>query len=254
MSTLSLIEIRNAAQRITDVVIGPAERFTVEDVDRMINESLEQYWLLLTDSGDPQRVTRATLTTSASTTVTNGWPANEAVTLPTDFMALLSAKIQTAVGSERKLEVFGEADTTTNWDYFSPGVGEPSQVRIGSDSAGGKVLRLKPSANGEHTIVITYIPLPALLQGDDETFTFVPGTADWVISDVALKILEQDDNIGALAQAQQGRKNNAELALRQYASLTLPSQLEQYLITSRKIKPSERKVHLRSILSKLNLN
>jgi hypothetical protein len=218
MSTLSLIEIRNAAQRITDVVIGPAERFTVEDVDRMINESIEQYWLLLTDSGDPQRVTRATLTTSASTTLTNGWPANEAVTLPTDFMALLSAKIQTAVGSERKLEVFGEADTTTDWDYFSPGVGEPSQVRIGRDSAGGKVLRLKPAANGEHTIIITYIPLPALLQGDDETFTFFPGTADWVICDVALKILEQDDNIGALAQAQQGRKNNAELAMRQNAS------------------------------------
>lgn len=218
MSTLSLLELRTAAQQITDVVIGPSERFTVESVDRMINESLEQYWLLLTDAGDPQRQTRATLTTSASTTETNGWPANEAVALPADFMALLSAKIQTSTECERRLEVFGESDVETEWDFFTPHAGEPKRVRIGVDSAGGKLLRLKPAANGVYTIIITYIPLPTLLQGDDETFVFVPGTSDWVISDVALKILEVDDNVGGLAQALMARKNRAEESLRQHAS------------------------------------
>lgn len=218
MSTLTLIELRTAAQQITDVVIGPSERFPVESVDRMVNESIEQYWLLLTDSGDPQRQTRATLTTSASTTETNGWPANEAVALPADFMALLSAKIQTTTGTERRLEVFGESDTSTDWDYFTPGASEPTQVRIGVDSAGGRVLRLKPASSGEFSIVITYVPLPTQLQGDGDSFVFVPGTSDWVISDVALKILEQDDNVGALAQALMARKSRAEQALRQYAS------------------------------------
>lgn len=220
MSTQTLFTIRSTVASITDVEIGAQERFTVESVNLMIQETVEQYWMLVNDSGDPQRLRQTTLTTSSSTTSSNGWPANQYVSLPSDFMSLKSAAITRTNGVDDQLEVFAGSDADSEY-WFPPYIrdsGTPRMCKVASDSNDAPILRLKPAADAAYTVKITYIPGPPTLDDDADTVQFVPGTSDWVIADVALKILETNDDIGPQAQALQARKNKAEQVLRQHAS------------------------------------
>jgi hypothetical protein len=219
-STFTVAQLRNLVAQITDIDIGPSERFTDESVTLMLQESYAQYWALLTDNGNPQRVTRASLTTTSDTTETLGWPENEYVTLPTDFFALLSARIELSGGTFAVMGQFSEIEGDADYD-MRPVVfenkGVPKRVRVAESTDGAKILRISPPADGEYTIVVTYVPDPPALDTDDDELTFLPGTLDWVVCDVCLRMLEQDADVGSQANALMTRKNNAEAIMRRVA-------------------------------------
>jgi hypothetical protein len=218
MPTYTLLTLRNLAEHASGEVIAPDKRQTPTLVNALLNESLAQYYLQLTDCGHPHATTRAELTTSSSTTVTTGWPANTFVALPTDFMALLAIRIQTTAGAWRTMQPYSESsDDHDGWFWAGQETAMPTEYRIGSNTSGAPILRLRMPADAAYTIEIVYVPTPAELT-ESGTAVLLPGTADWVVCDVALKMLE---SIGVpeanQAQALMARKQAADVALRTYA-------------------------------------
>lgn len=195
MTAVALSAIRSRAALRANETVGTSTRNTTSAVNDMINESLQAYYLMLTDAGHPQRVTRTTATTSASTALSNGWPANEYVALPSDFLALLSIATVLDSGEELPMEPFSESEysefigsiQTTGY------TGPPIKYRIAENTNGLKIARLWPRADAVYTIKIVYIPTPAALSADGDTFNFFMGGAEWVVCDVALKILANNN-------------------------------------------------------------
>lgn len=219
MADYTLADLQELAAHASGVVVGPSKRHKPNIVQRMLNESIAQYYMRLTDGGHPHATTRATLTTSASTDELLGWPANSYVGLPSDFMALLAIRIQTGFGGWVKLVPFGEGDEDdTSWLFASDDTGTPERFRLGTASDGTDIVRLKPSAASSYTIEVVYVPRPAEI-AEDETAKLIDGTADWVVCDTALKMLESD-GVPEPTQAQLliARKNKADDILIAYAS------------------------------------
>lgn len=178
--------------RRTGVTIGANTRATSDDVDRWLNQAIGKYHLELTRTGD-QAIKRTTLTTSASTTETNGWPANEFVAFPSDFFALVGLTIY---DGDRRLTMneFSEAqrdEFEQDWaSYWSPGL--PVEYRLAVDTADSKGARLLPPSDGAYTIELLYIPTGTALAHEEATHTFITGTEDVVVCDAAMMLLQGD--------------------------------------------------------------
>lgn len=206
---------------MADVVTGGASRHATDTLNSWINTSLEAYHAVLTDEGPPQRATRTTLTTSASTTVADGYPANERVVLPTDFAELLEVYVEHG-STRRPIRPFGGIDvalgTEDYWPTESVQPSIPERYEVTRSSAGAAVLRLLPPCDGVYTIGIHYVPTFTALTADSSTYPFLDGTSDAVVCDVALKILERD---GAQEAAQyraiRDRRDAALMVLRRKA-------------------------------------
>lgn len=221
MAAISLEDLRTLAASMADVVTGGTSRHATATLDSWVNTSLEAYHAVLTDEGPPQRATRTTLTTSASTTVADGYPTNERVVLPADFSELLEVYIEHGT-TRRPIRPFGGIDAALGEeDYWTteglrPGL--PERYAIARDADGATVLRLLPPCDGVYTIGIHYVPTFTALTVDSETYPFLDGTSDAVVCDVALKILERD---GAQEAAQyraiRDRRDAALMVLRRKA-------------------------------------
>lgn len=215
MATLTLQDIRAlAAHAAGGLVISDGKRHTPTVVNALINAELEKYHLALTDRGHPQRITRTTVTTSATTTVTLGWPLNEYVTLPADFLALRSMHL--IEGEERMLmSPFTEPDRDT-WEGPSPA--RPELFQLAETTTGTKIARIWPAADAAYTLEVTYIPTATTLDEDGDEFTFFPGTQDLVVCSVAMQMLEADGvQEQAQYQALAGRAARAGQILTEFA-------------------------------------
>lgn len=214
MTTLTRTEIRTRVAARAAVTIGSSARHTETVVNQYINEALEEYHLALTECGHPQEVTRATATTSGSTALSNGWPTNSFVALPADFMTLLGAFRVEDDESTCTLVPFAEREAE---DVASSG--RPYKFRVAKNTAGTKILRLLPAADAAYTIIVTYNPTPTSLGSDGSSIAFFPGTAEFVVSDAALRILE-DDGVqeGSQYQAVMARREQARERLYKFAS------------------------------------
>lgn len=213
MATRTLEELRERALIRADVVASAAGKHDPDVVDQYVNEALEEYHLELTECGHPQKFRRTTLSTTASSAVTNGIPAHGYVTLPSDFMQLLGIWIVEDDGSHTPLDAF------TEHDYMNAGdTGKPLRFRLAEDDDGLKVVRILPNADAVYTIAVTYVPNPEQLEHDSASFTFFPGTAELVICDAALRLLE-DDGVqeGSHYQAVQARREQARQRLYKHA-------------------------------------
>jgi hypothetical protein len=206
MAGVTLSDLRARVAQRAALVVSPNSRHTPTSVDREINESLERYYQILTDSGHPERTTRTTLTTSASETVTLGWPANEYVQLPADFKHLLSAHIRY---NDQLFPMREFAEVEREQDgYWIAEPNVPRQFRIANATSGRKILRLVPAAVGVYTIEVVYAAVPTALSSDSDTFDFLTGTADWVVCDVALTLLESEDETSSGTYDRIARRRN----------------------------------------------
>lgn len=220
-TSITLANMRTLVASLSGITIGSEERFTASIVNTMIRESFAQYWLALAEFGHPQRITRTTLTTSSVTTASNGWPTNQRVALPSDFLSLLSAQIEDTSGAHIRLTQFSGIDVSNNeFPFDAVAAGTPRQVRVAEGTDGAKVLRLKPPADGTYTITITYVQSPPALGDADDAveMDFFPGTMDMVSMDVCLKMHEMDAEFGQQSQAWTARRDRAEAVLRRYAA------------------------------------
>lgn len=203
MASLKLSELRErVTNRVAMISFGPAKRHKPEVLDAWINEALQQYELLLTESGHPQRIARTTLTTSAITTQdANGWPANEFVELPDDFFEL--HRLSFVDGDTRRtLDQYAETETQdlfgADW-WQSDGqliTGQPLKYRLGryrdEDGVTHAIARLLPATNAAYTLELVYQPVPPELAADDDAYDFFPGTSDFVVCAAAMSVHEYD--------------------------------------------------------------
>lgn len=226
MAVLKLSELRARAVYRVQADVGPDERHTSDMLDAMINDALEEYHLIRTGTtgGHPESVTRGTATTSASTTVTLGWPLNEYITLPSDFLSLLSMRIQPDVGRWVGMEPFSERqrnDYEDTYYYYdeTTTTGLPRYYRLANDTSGNDIARLYPPADAAYTIEFTYVPTPTLLVADDDPYNFYPGTQDYVVCGAAIRILESDGiQEGPQYNALVRRKDECEQTLKKYVA------------------------------------
>jgi hypothetical protein len=194
MKSRKLWQLTAQVARFLDEPIteSPSARHTVSNAHASINAAIERYALLMADAGAGAEA-RATLTTSASSTVTAGFAANEQVALPADLMVLLSASI--LVGSEwRDLFPFEEAERHDFATSYGSGVGLPMYYRQGTDNTGALVLRLMPAADQAYSVRVTYLVSPTELVNDDDTYSFLEGTSEWVELEAAIDMLGEDGN------------------------------------------------------------
>ncbi len=186
MQTLTLEQLRQRVIDATQLDVSGESRHTPTKVDALINEALYAYHSCLVDANPAYREKRATLTTSSSTTDDDGWPANEAVSLPADFQALKSVVLVT--GDIREyLNQAGEAE-----QHLLATTGEPRAYRLSQDNDEAWVLRVFPPSDAAHTLVITYTSKPAELTHAGAEASLYEGTADYVVCDVVMRLLEDD--------------------------------------------------------------
>lgn len=217
MPDITLADLRIRAAKFADVVVSATGRHKTDWLDARINEALGSYQSCLVDAGHPQRETRTTATTSSSTTSSNGWPANEYVALPTDFLILRSAKVLQN-SREWQLSPAPEIQSEISTQRYQTGF--PEFYRISRDSNNAQILRLMPPADAAYTIVIVYTPMLTELADEADTYEFYPGTSDYVTCDAALALLEADGvQEGNQYQALQQRKAEAMQRIKEYAHM-----------------------------------
>ncbi len=220
MSSYTLEQLRSLVEQRTGVSIGTNTRASSATVDIWLNQAIGKYELELNRGQPSQSTTRTTLTTSASTTETAGWPANEFVAFPSDFLALISMTIYDGTRrismrefSEHDRDVFEQDVGGT----YSPGL--PCEFRVATNTSGLRGARLLPPANDAYTIELLYIQTVTALSGDTETYSFVTGTEDAVVCDAAIALL-QGDGVPEPEQYKEIKycRDRALMILRDYAS------------------------------------
>lgn len=213
MAAIALSSLRSRVAARAAVVIGAGLRHEPSTVNGYINEALEEYHLVLTDAGHPQRETRTTLTTTTGTTLVDGWPANQFVELPADFLQLRGVSIDTG-STQIPLRPFTEREVSVDVGWTLAPAGQPERFRVSRNDDGEYILRLLPPSNSAYTLVVVYTPTITQLSADGDTFNFFPGTAEFVVCDAALKVLEDDG-------VQEGNQYQAIMARRERAASRL---------------------------------
>lgn len=186
MPSISYSDLFARISAASGEVIEPGGRTSPGLIVSWMNAELEQYHQDLTEFSD-QLVTRTTLSTSADTTVgADGWPANQRVTLPTDFQTLHQASIYDGQRWAR-LQPFPESERPD--ELWQPAV--PNRCRVSKATDGTTVLRLLRPADGVYTIEVLYLPkFTVLAEGQSATIDLLAGGDDWIVYGTTLRILQ----------------------------------------------------------------
>lgn len=193
MLTITLANLRAEIASRADIEIAATTgRHTVARVNSLINASVRRYWLELAGHCD-WVTTQATATTAAGTAVTSGWQANQHVALATNFLKLVGASISDGSHLTRLIP-FAASEREDADDEWGNAIGFPKYFRVALNNAGAPILWLMPRAQAAYAITYHYIASPATLSADADLFSFFDGTEDFVICDVAKRILTRDGN------------------------------------------------------------
>lgn len=189
MQTITLANLRAQIAERADVEIVASGRHTTAQALLLINESIRRYWLRMTDAGQVALKT-TDVTTATGTSQTNGWDANQRISLPTDVLSVRGMSILDN-GAWRPMLAFQELERDM-YELSSDAPGLPTAFRLTLDNSGLQIARLLPRADAVYTIRVLYTPGPTALSGESDTFSFFDGTSDFVVADVAMRILTRD--------------------------------------------------------------
>jgi hypothetical protein len=183
--TLTLAQLREEVGLALDVPIGDSY-LPNATVDRWINQALQEYTALRAQYGLID-LKRSSLVGSTSTTPgTDGFPANEILSLPTDFGAL-HALTYVSNGNRYELKRMAESDRQTWWIDHVSTLGPPEFYAIvdATPSLPARA-RVWPPMQSAYTFELVYRPtLPST--DTEDTWEYLPGTEDLVICRVAMK-------------------------------------------------------------------
>lgn len=176
---------------------GTTGRHTTANLNRRINQAIQQYRRLITDCGvDTYIVPYATTTNTSATADANGWAPRDYLALPNDFYHLQGIDIQTGgttvpmldfMQLERNLFKIAPA-----W-LASGGAGMPIFYKLGGfNAAGSRLVKIIPSADNSYNAVVWYLPVPADLVADGDTFDGLAGYEEWIVNRAAMDSLLRD--------------------------------------------------------------
>jgi hypothetical protein len=191
---ITLLEFRERVlARIATISAGANLRHKPANINRWINDAAEQYHLIRTESGHPQTTKRVMLTSTASTTAgSHGWPANEVLELPADFLELnRCTRIHEDGRRGVTLDQYAEQQVSNE-----PAPGKPTHYRLtrtqAEDGTLTPLLQLMRPADAVYSFELIYTPTPTALADDTDALDVYPGTADFIVCSAAMSMLEYD--------------------------------------------------------------
>ena len=215
--TLTLAQTREEIGLSIDVPIGDAYLPNV-NLDRWINMAVQEYAALRAQYGLMDEK-RTTLTGSASTTPgTDGFPANELLSLPADFASVVTLNYNFN-GAQYPLRAMSESDRQRWWSVPLQALGPPEAYAVidATPSLPARA-RVWPPMQTAYTFELVYRPQPATLVADGDTWEYLPGTSDLVVACVALKqAVREGIQEPNQYQGIQGRYDRALAALQRMA-------------------------------------
>lgn len=170
---MTLLELRNAAKDLSDMVNSPEVADTTWN--RWINDGIEKLWRLVTktDVGGYQTFQNFTLT------------ATNTVALPTGFRRLLGVTRDPGIAGQRRSLPkynFGERDALGQWG--------PLSYRII-----GQTLSIEPAATAAGNYAMYYVSGPAVLALDGDAIdTVLEQYDDYVTTWAAVKALGKEES------------------------------------------------------------
>lgn len=176
---------------------GTTGRHTSANLNRRINQAIQQYQRLVTECGSPVYLKQTATTTGTSSTVdANNWAPRDYLALPTDFYHLHGIDI-TLGGTTVSMTDFMSSERNMYRDaptwLTSNGVGIPAYYQLsGYNAAGSQIVRVLPGANAAYACVIWYLPIATELSGDSDTFDGLAGYEEWVVYRAAMDSLVKD--------------------------------------------------------------
>lgn len=182
-ATRTLAELRTEARQRADMETD--DSFVADtELTRMINQSIrELYDLLLESYGHEFYYTTGTLSIVAGTSAYN---------LPTTFYQLLGADLDLGGGEYMELSPFTFLDRNQGVAGFGWGYPDGPQYRIM-----GSQIHFRPTPVASATVLLHYIPYPTSLSADGDTFDGINGWEEYVVVDVAAKMLEKEESDAA---------------------------------------------------------
>lgn len=191
---MSLSDFRDrVTSRISTISVGTTLRHKPAALNRWINDALQQYDLIRTEHGHSQVTAREELQSTASTTVgDHGWPANEVLELPADFLELHRITRLNEDGTRgNSLDQYAHQQVSDVPEPGCPTHYRLTRVRDSETGALTPILLLLPPADDEYDFELVYTPAPPVL-GESDSVDIYPGTADFVVCSAALSLLEYD--------------------------------------------------------------
>lgn len=116
----------------------------------------------------------------------------EAYPLPSDFLALLYAELETSSTETRR--IFPYNIHNASHARTLPGL-DPIFYRIGQrGTSNARMIDFLPPPTGDNTVNIYYIPVAPQLVNDDDTFDAVNGWEDYIVWDVVAALLNKEES------------------------------------------------------------
>lgn len=196
--TRTLAQLRADVCDRADIVDGGSGgRHSSANLNRRINQAIQQFRRLVTESGSDTYITQVTATTSASSIPdASNWAPRDYLALPSDFYHLKGIDISIN-GTTVSMMDFNQFERNLfrqipSW-LTNAGVGFPVLYKLGGfNAAGSRVVKLIPAADAAYNAVIWYLPIPADLASDSDTFDGLAGYEEWVVYRAAADSLGRD--------------------------------------------------------------
>lgn len=216
--TLTLAQTREEVGLALDIPTGDAYLTSVT-LQRWVFMAVQEYAALRAQYGLMDEK-RTTLTGSVSTTPgTDGFPANELLSLPADFGSVVALNYNLN-GTQYPLRALAETDRQKWWGTPLQTLGPPEAYAVidATPSLPARA-RVWPPMQTAYTFELIYRPTVVAMAVDADTWEYLPGTEDYVICTVALKQATREGvQEPAQFQALQMRKQNALEALQRMSA------------------------------------
>lgn len=176
--TRTLTQLRSDVRVIADVE-GETDRHPDAMLTRWINQSIQAFRLMVSTAGSPYYIT----TTAAADTVSG----TASYALPSDFVEAYGVDL-TVNGYTVALPQYEFAERADYTRSAQDSDSMPAYWRVQ-----GSNLVMIPTPDGAYSYQLHYLPTGTDLSADADTFDGIAGWEDWIVYDVALKVLTRDD-------------------------------------------------------------
>jgi hypothetical protein len=205
--TRTLAQLRaDVCDRCSIVDGGTTGRHTTANLNRRINEAIQRFTRLVTESGNTIYVKQSPGTTSTSSTPdTTNWAPRDYIALPSDFYHLEGIDI--TVGSTTA-PMMDYDQIERNMFRIAPswlangGIGTPVFYKLGGvNQAGSRLVRIIPGSDVVYSYVIWYLAVPPDLAADSDTFDGIAGYEEWIVNRAGMDSMLRDSTSEPLYQA-----------------------------------------------------
>ena len=171
-------------------VEGETPRHPNAQLNRLINQSINAFRLMISRTGHPYYLKESTATATTSGTADYA--------LPSDLIHLYGVDL-TVDNRTLALQDYSLIERNDFSTLNLPNTGTPVAFRVHTS---GNVRFIPTPDSASYTYKFIYLPTATDLSSDSDTFDGVAGWEDWIVYDVAVKLLTRDDEDEQLAKVQ----------------------------------------------------